>query len=157
VVDVNSTGTGEALIMRSLPLTSLLTKDPLYGNESINFKHMRNAIIKILVVTASQGLAETVYRRVPPIAQECVLSWRVKTIESSYNYGVYQEMVLETYLNTTAGPFPWVSYPSSTSKEAARTFPIFKTSMLQASPITGAHSLMIGRKRKGPLCHPRVQ
>ncbi|KAH3984808.1 hypothetical protein HBH52_052100 [Parastagonospora nodorum] len=111
VVDANATRRGEALIMRSLPLTSLLTKEPLYGNGSINFKEMRNTIVDIVIVSASQGTAETVYRKVPPIAQECVLSWCVKTIESSYDFGVYEERVIETHLNTTPGAFPWIGYP----------------------------------------------
>ncbi|KAH4066414.1 hypothetical protein HBI55_148660 [Parastagonospora nodorum] len=111
VVDANATRRGEALIMRSLPLTSLLTKEPLYGNGSINFKEMRNTIVDIVIVSASQGTAETVYRKVPRIAQECVLSWCVKTIDSSYEFGVYEERVIETHLETTPGAFPWIGYP----------------------------------------------
>ncbi|KAH4385309.1 hypothetical protein HBI24_128470 [Parastagonospora nodorum] len=111
VIDANATRRGEALIMRFLPLTSLLTKERLYGNRSINFKEMRNTIVDIVIVSASQGTAETVYRKVPRIAQECVLSWCVKTIDSSYEFGVYEERVIETHLETTPGAFPWIGYP----------------------------------------------
>ncbi|KAF1972992.1 hypothetical protein BU23DRAFT_589727 [Bimuria novae-zelandiae CBS 107.79] len=38
---------------------------------------------------------------------ECVLSWCVKTIESSYHEATYSEVVKDRFINTTAGPFPW--------------------------------------------------
>jgi hypothetical protein len=97
--------------MRTLPLTTLLTKEPLYGNGSINFKHIRHTIADVLIVSAALGTAETVFQKIPPVAQECVLSWCVKTIESSYDYGVYDEVISESHLNTTTGPFPWVGFP----------------------------------------------
>jgi hypothetical protein len=97
--------------MRTLPLTSLTTRVPLFGNGSIEFKHLRNTIMDVLIVSAESGTVDSVLRRVPPIAQECVLSWCVKTIRSSYNYGVYEEEIIEEHLNTTAGPFPWAAYP----------------------------------------------
>jgi hypothetical protein len=103
--------TSEALIMRTLPLTNLLTKEPLFGNGSINFKHIRNTIVDVLIVAAASGTADSVFQKIPPRAQECVLSWCVKTIRSSYDYGVYGEEIIENHLNTTGGPFPWVGYP----------------------------------------------
>ncbi|KAF2130498.1 hypothetical protein P153DRAFT_418111 [Dothidotthia symphoricarpi CBS 119687] len=111
--DTNTSTTGEALLSRTLPLTTLTTREPLYGNGSINFKQDRNTIFDVLIVTAANGSAETVYRNEPPIAQECVLSWCVKTIRSSYDWGKYEEEVVKTVINTTAGPFPWVGIPYS--------------------------------------------
>jgi hypothetical protein len=111
LADSNGTRAGEALIMRTLPLTALLTREPLFGNGSIHFKHLRNTLTDVLIVSAANGSAESVYRSIPPIAQECVLSWCVKTIISSYDYGVYDEEIVETHVNTTAGPFPWITFP----------------------------------------------
>jgi hypothetical protein len=110
LIDTNITGAGEALIMRTLPLTSLMSKEPLYGNGSINFKSLRNTLMDILIISASQDKAGSVHQRTTPIAQECVLSWCVKTIASFYDHGVYQEDVIESHMNTTSGPFPWVAY-----------------------------------------------
>ena len=111
LVEANGTAAGEALVMRTLPLTTLLSKEPLYGNGSINFKHIRNTIADVLIVSAADGSAQTVYQKIPPVSQECVLSWCVKTIHSSYDVGEYIETVTETHLNTTEGPFPWLGYP----------------------------------------------
>jgi hypothetical protein len=110
LVDSNGSA-GEALVMRTLPLTTLLTKELLFGNGSINFKRVRNTIADAVIVSAANGSTKTVYQHVPPIAQECILSWCVKTIESSYDYGEYSEKVTETHLNTTEGPFPWIGLP----------------------------------------------
>jgi hypothetical protein len=102
--------TGDAtLLARTMPLTHLTTREPLYGNGSIHFKSMRNTIADVLFVTA--GSIEAVQRNEPPVAQECVLYWCVKTIRSSYDSGRYEEEILESHSNTTAGPFPWIGFP----------------------------------------------
>lgn len=98
-------------MVRNLPLTSLIDKQPLFGNGSIHFKYMRNTIADVLIVSAKDGKADTVYRNERPVANECVLSWCVKTVKSSYDYGKYHEEIVATYLNTTSGPFPWESFP----------------------------------------------
>lgn len=111
VVDTNHSWANEILVMRTLPLTTLTTKYPLYGNGSILFKHLRNTISDTLIVSAAGGTPESVHQKLPPVAQECVLAWCVKTIQSSYAYGVYTEDIVETHVNTTAGPSPWLSFP----------------------------------------------
>jgi hypothetical protein len=111
LADSNNTRAGETLVMRTLPLTTLLTKEPLFGNGSIHFKHLRNTLVDVLIVSAANGSADAVINMIPPVAQECVLSWCVKTIKSSYDHGVYSEQIVQTYVNTTAGPFPWVGIP----------------------------------------------
>jgi hypothetical protein len=111
LVKANSSNEDEALIMRALPLTNLTSREPLFGNGSIHFKDMRNTLADVLIVAAVNGTADTVYRKVPPIAQECVLSLCVKTIVSTYDSGKYEENIVETHLNTTAGEFPWVGFP----------------------------------------------
>lgn len=111
VIDTNQSWANETLIMRSMPLTTLTTKEPLYGNGSLLFKHMRNTIVDVLIVSSADGTPESVHRRVPPLAQECVLSWCVKTMQSSHAFGTYTEKVVETHINTTAGSFPWIGFP----------------------------------------------
>jgi hypothetical protein len=100
---------GEALLVRTLPLTTYLTKKQLFGSGSIKYKHIRNSILDALIVSARNG-AESVYRNEPPIVHECVLSWCVQTIRSSYDWGKYDEEVVSTFENTTIGPSPWESY-----------------------------------------------
>jgi hypothetical protein len=111
IMDTNESSVDETLIMRTLPLTTLTTKEPLFGNGSIHFKHIRNTIADVLIVAAVGGSSDSVYRKIPPIAQECVLSWCVKTVKSTYDWGRYEEEIIETHLNETSGPFPWVGFP----------------------------------------------
>ncbi|KAH6378368.1 hypothetical protein HBI34_017720 [Parastagonospora nodorum] len=107
----------DALLMRTLPLSTLFDYDPLYGNGSINFKEYRNSIADVLIVSAANGSIETVRQGIRPIAHECVLTWCVKTLRSSYETGRYSEEVLHTFQNTTEGPPPWVSVPFQTEFE----------------------------------------
>ncbi|KAF2621562.1 hypothetical protein BU25DRAFT_435383 [Macroventuria anomochaeta] len=101
---------GEALLVRTMPLTKFLTKDQLYGAGSIKFKDVRNPLLDALIVSATNG-ADSVYQHESPVVHECVLSWCVQTIKSSYEGGKYTEEVLSRYENTTAGPSPWESFP----------------------------------------------
>ncbi|KAF1936729.1 hypothetical protein EJ02DRAFT_506389 [Clathrospora elynae] len=100
---------GEALLVRTLPLTKFLTKEQLFGFGSINFKHIRNPILDALIVSAASG-PDSVYRHEAPVIHECALSWCVQTIKSSYDSGKYTEEVISTYENSTAGPSPWESF-----------------------------------------------
>lgn len=106
-VNPNTSAPGEALVVRTLPMLSVFDKTPVYGNGSIRFPHVRDPIADSIIVSAADGTAGSVYRHEKPIAQECVLTWCVKTIASSYNAGAYQEEILKTHTNTTDGPFPW--------------------------------------------------
>jgi len=109
---VNKDGSiGETLLTRALPLTTTFDFWPLYGNGSIHFKQLRNTIADVLIVSAANGSAVSVHEKKPPVAQECVLSWCVKTMRSSYLMGKYTEEVVETFQSTTEGPFPWISTP----------------------------------------------
>ncbi|RII12102.1 hypothetical protein CUC08_Gglean005193 [Alternaria sp. MG1] len=108
--DSNGSVKGEALATRAFPLTAITTKEPLYGNGSILFKNHRNTIADVLLVSASEGLPDTVYQNIRPVAQECILAWCVQTIKSSYDYGKYEEEVVKTYLNDSAGDFPWQAF-----------------------------------------------
>jgi hypothetical protein len=109
----SSAGTGEegeVLLSRSLPLVTNPDRTPLYGNGSINFKHVRNPIVDVIIVTAANG-TESVRQHQRPVALECVVSWCVKTIQSSYWLAAYEEKVVKETYNETAGPFPWLTVP----------------------------------------------
>jgi hypothetical protein len=114
MLDANKSTVGEALLMRILPLTTMFEKEPLYGEGSINFKQLRNSIADVLIVSAADGLASSVYNKEPPVAQECALSWCVQTVRSFYEWGTYHEEIVESEFNTTAGPFPWIAVPFQT-------------------------------------------
>jgi hypothetical protein len=97
--------TGEALLMRSLPLVTNGMREPLWGSGSINFKNIRNPIMDVLI--ASSAGTHEVHENKPPVLHECVLAWCVKTIRSSYFLGAYEEEIVRTYLNESQGPYPW--------------------------------------------------
>jgi hypothetical protein len=99
---------GEALLVRTMPLTQFLTKEQLFGSGSINFKDVRNPILDALIVSAAAG-ADSVYRHEVPVIHECLLSWCVQTVVSSYEEGKYTENIVATYQNTTGGSSPWES------------------------------------------------
>jgi hypothetical protein len=108
---------GETLLTRSLPLTTIFDFNPFYGNGSIRFKDLRNTIADVLLVSSADGSAVAVHQKRPPIAQECVLSWCVKTMRSSYDQGQYTEEIIDTFQNKTQGPLPWVAFPFQTADQ----------------------------------------
>lgn len=102
---------GEILTTRLLPLISNIKRVPLFGG-SINFKHIRTPLANFVVSSTTGGSdQESVVRSVlehrRPKALECILSWCVKTIESSYHSGTYTENIKDSFINTTVGPYPW--------------------------------------------------
>ncbi|KAF2108493.1 hypothetical protein BDV96DRAFT_616292 [Lophiotrema nucula] len=110
-IDSATNETGEILTTRSLPLLTVLNRRPLFGG-SINFKHIRNRITDFVVVSPANGpedekVLDSIFRHERPRAQECMLSMCVKKIKSSYEMAVYTETIINHFVNTTAGPFPW--------------------------------------------------
>jgi hypothetical protein len=106
---------GEALLVRAVPLTDFDTKTPLYGVGSVNFKNIRNPLLDALIASAVNG-TQSVYRNEPPLVHECVLSWCVQTLTSSYGAGKYVENVTSTYLDVAEEPssWPWTSFEDET-------------------------------------------
>lgn len=107
---------GEILTTRALPLITNIKRTPLFGG-SINFKDVRNPIANFVVVTPPVGpdtksMLDSIFKHEKPKATECMLSWCVKTIQSSYHLGTYNESVIRRFINTTAGPSPWVEVPA---------------------------------------------
>ncbi|RAR16510.1 hypothetical protein DDE83_000075 [Stemphylium lycopersici] len=105
ILGEDGNATGEALLTRTLPLTTNWEREPLWGDGSIHFKHRRNPIVDALISSTTGG--PDVYADKVPVLHECVVSWCVKTIESSYFQGTYQEEVTQVFLNDTKGPFPF--------------------------------------------------
>jgi len=102
---------GEILTTRLLPLISNIKRIPLFGG-SINFKHVRNPLANFVVASTTEGpdqegVLRSIFEHQKPRALECILSWCVKTIDSSYHSGTYTEIVKDRFINTTAGPYPW--------------------------------------------------
>ncbi|RYO72081.1 hypothetical protein AA0113_g1648 [Alternaria arborescens] len=98
--------TGEALLMRTVPLSDFWTRDPYYGSGSVFFKDIRYPIYDGLIASAAGGL-DSVFRHEPPVVHECVLSWCVQRMRSSYEWGIYSETILSTHLNLKTEPTPW--------------------------------------------------
>ncbi|KAF9700736.1 hypothetical protein EKO04_001537 [Ascochyta lentis] len=108
-IDRTTTAPNGALIMRTLPGLSIHEKKPLFVNGSINLPHIRNPITNVLTASSADGAVASVYRKEPPIAHECVLSWCVQTIKSLYYEGTYHEVIMQTRTNTTVTQNLWAA------------------------------------------------
>jgi hypothetical protein len=114
----NSSTKDEALLLRTLALSTSMTSvnplsaTPFFGG-SIHFKDIYLPFLDAIIVSAADGTASSVYDRQRPVAQECMLSWCVKTLKSTYAWGNYEETVTKTFLNMTARqrPYPWTGGP----------------------------------------------
>jgi hypothetical protein len=73
---------GEALLVRMLPLITNPERYLVRGG-SIHFKDVLDPIADVFIVESPNGIAG-VYRNETPNAYECVLSWCVQFIDSSY-------------------------------------------------------------------------
>ncbi|KAF3044301.1 hypothetical protein E8E12_006608 [Didymella heteroderae] len=97
---------GQALLVRTVPLTDYDTKEPLYGGGSVRFKTVRNPILDGLIASTTNGVSG-VYQSEPPDIHECILSWCVQTIRSAYSWGVYEETITSEFWDTSSDPTPW--------------------------------------------------
>ena len=144
VVDNSTDGAiGEALLVRSLPLTELSTKVPVFGG-SVNFKHIVNPVLDALIVSAVDGV-ESLVRKELPVAHECVLAWCVQTIESTYSSGVYSEDITSTFVNTTTEslPFPWESFPVDIDGEYAGNVVLYTQNLTLRPPMPHGNSTVV--------------
>ncbi|KAF2449614.1 hypothetical protein P171DRAFT_379677 [Karstenula rhodostoma CBS 690.94] len=104
---------GEILTTRALPLVGNVNRKPFWGG-SINFDSVRNPLINFVVVSTHEEPDQEMIMRSfreqkKPLALECVLSWCVKTIKSTYYEASYTEIVQDRFINTTSGPYPWTT------------------------------------------------
>jgi hypothetical protein len=114
-VDPFNGTSGEVLTTRTLPLVTNVSRRT-YWNGSLNFKHIRNPINNFVVVTPTEeqneeSILRNIFAHKTPRALECVLSWCVKTMDSSYHDGKYTEIVKDHFINTTMGTYPWITVP----------------------------------------------
>jgi len=81
----------------------------------MNYKDVYFPVLDAIIVSAADGTASSVYEKVPPVAQECIITWCVKTLNSSYAEGKYQETVVWTFLNHTTRQqqYPWSVIPNT--------------------------------------------
>ncbi|KAF2736279.1 hypothetical protein EJ04DRAFT_575428 [Polyplosphaeria fusca] len=105
--DLNTNHTGEVLLSRSQPLYDLFTRAPLAGYAA-KLNDNRNPISHVVVVSGENMVQ--VRQNATPIAYECIISWCVKTMQSTLLGGVYSENVTDTVYNNTLGLDPWKSY-----------------------------------------------
>ncbi|KAI4660881.1 uncharacterized protein J4E79_005449 [Alternaria viburni] len=113
VVSENGTtnSTDEVLLVRTIPLSDMNTKEPYYGTGSFAFRDIRYPVSIIiitdgLVASASNGI-DSVYGREPPVVHECMLSWCVQRVRSSYEWGLYSQTTESTFLNIANDTVPW--------------------------------------------------
>jgi hypothetical protein len=107
-VDRGTNHSGEVLLMRAQPLLDIVTRDPLPGY-SAKLKPIRNPLAHIVIVSGRD--VTSVQRNETPIAHECMVSWCVKDMLSEYSEEGYTETVNRTFVNSTGGPNPWVTFP----------------------------------------------
>ncbi|KZM28518.1 uncharacterized protein EKO05_0005946 [Ascochyta rabiei] len=107
-INANGSAPNEVLIMRTIPGLSIYERKSLSSNVSTNFPHIRKPITDVVVVSSADGTTASVHKKAPPIANECLLYWCVRAIESSHYEGAYHEEMLETRTNTTFAERVWV-------------------------------------------------
>lgn len=102
----------ELLIGRVFPLFDLsvlyeTVNFTTYFDGSINFRHIANPILDFLVIDNPGGVAG-VFANQTPSAQECVLSWCVKRMESQvYGGNLTHKITSESMQPVGEAPFPW--------------------------------------------------
>ncbi|KAF2119205.1 hypothetical protein BDV96DRAFT_472440, partial [Lophiotrema nucula] len=104
--DVDSKGPhkGEILLGRSQPMYDIFTRELLPGYQSkLNFS--RNPLAHAII--ASAETVDNVHRNVTPIAHECLISWCVQTLLSSYSEGGYTENITNIVVNDTLSSTLW--------------------------------------------------
>ena len=145
ILDGNATEVtiGETLLVRTFPLTEMLTKLPIFGG-SVNFKHIVNPIFDSLIVSAAGG-ADSIFRKDKPVTHECVLAWCIQTIRSTYNSGVYSENVTSIFVNTSTEslPFPWESFPVYDKSEIIGNVVLYTQNITIQPPSLGNSSDII--------------
>ncbi|KAH8730722.1 hypothetical protein GQ44DRAFT_822891 [Phaeosphaeriaceae sp. PMI808] len=126
--------TGETLIMRTLPLITNGMRELLWGG-SINFQNIRNPITDVLISGSTNK--SQVHANLAPTLHECVLTWCVKTIEATYQSGMYMEEVKNTLINTTATGSKWAN--TATSDGSNDVDLIYTENVTISAPSTGSN------------------
>lgn len=94
----------ETLLVRSEALYDVFSREFMAGYEP-KLNNSRNPITHLVIVSGED--IENIHNNGTPIAHECMLSWSVKTLESTYSEGGYVEEVTKTQINSTVTESPW--------------------------------------------------
>ncbi|KAF2265453.1 hypothetical protein CC78DRAFT_598999 [Lojkania enalia] len=139
-INPNSPSPKEALIMRTVLMWSSPSRILRYGG-SINFKHIRNPISDFLIVSTG-NCSKGVYRNEVPSAQECVLSWCIKSIELSYYWGTYFEIEKSWFPYTTddlSQTTPWETFKVARDGESGIKVVYNQDITISPQPDDGRH------------------
>lgn len=111
----------ETLLVRTVPLTDFATKLPLYGHGSLSFKDVRYPLLDALIASETNR-KEGEHSQNQPLVHECMLSWCVQTLRSTYEYGKYTEVVESIHVQSPKHEDPWPWYTFETE---AGTFVVY--------------------------------
>ena len=105
----------ETLLTRLVPLTDFATKAPLYGYGSLSYRDVRYPLLDALIASVPNS-TERAARHDAPLVHECMLSWCVRTVQSTYEWGRYTETVNSEYLepHQDGDSWPWSTYEVET-------------------------------------------
>lgn len=104
----NSSTAGEALLLRLYEMQNYDSNG--YNWEGTgHFSNIQSPYEHFIVVSGVD--AASVYANVTPAAQECMLSWCEKTINSSFSKGQYSEEIISSFvgMNNTQIPAPYLT------------------------------------------------
>jgi hypothetical protein len=102
--DLGTNYTGTALVSRSQPLYDVFTRAPLSGYDA-KLNNTRNPLSHVIIV--SNENVQRVQLNATPTAHECIISWCVKTMQSTLTGGEFIENVTRTVYNHQLGKNPW--------------------------------------------------
>jgi hypothetical protein len=104
----------EVLLMRTVPLTDFETKMPLYKHGTLSYKDIRYPLLDALIASVPHGYGSTPNYESPTV-HECMLSWCVQTLKSTYEWGRYTEETTSTLFETPMPEDPWPWYTFDTA------------------------------------------
>lgn len=106
--DLGQNYSGTVLVSRSQPLYDVYTRDPLPGYKA-KLNNTRNPLAHVVLVS-NEDVVRTLQNSTP-IAHECIISWCVKTMQSTLSGGEFTENVTDTVYNHTLEKDPWTTSP----------------------------------------------
>lgn len=129
----NPSTTGEALLVRNVPLTNWENRMLEYGTGSIMFQDIRQPVLDALIVSTPNGTS-SIADRSPPVVSECMLAWCIQTVKSTYEWGTYDEKIVSTYIDRSNknASWPWYTYPTPEGK-----FEVYNQSITLEPPDMG--------------------
>ncbi|KAL5438823.1 hypothetical protein PMIN06_010145 [Paraphaeosphaeria minitans] len=105
-IDENTNHSGEVLLTRSQPLIDIFSREFISGYQP-QLNNSRNPLAHVVTVSG-HGL-EDIHQNKTPIAHECMISWTVLTMSSSYSEGGYIEDITKRATNDTTVETPWLT------------------------------------------------